>query len=448
MHVRRIQPETGMADRRRLGGALLSAILPGLGQLANGRTQLAALFAIPSVLLLLGLWIVVAGASPARLLASLMVPSTLGPVLVLNLLILAWRLAAVGQAFADTRLRGRPSGGAIAGLALIALFVVLPHLYGAFVGYSALGNFERVFGTANHDPSATRGPSSDERVNVLLIGVDSGKGRAHALTDTIIVASVDPKGRTVSMISIPRDLVNVPLGNGDSYAPKINSLLAFADRNRAQFPGGGTKALEAAVGALLGIPIHYYAEVNLAGFVRMVDAVGGVDVDVARPLNDPKYGGFGVGPGWSITRGRHHLDGANALAYTRIRKSAGESDFTRAERQQQVLVAVRDAAVKHNILFSLPGLLDAVGDTVRTDMPPDRLPGLAALASEIGGTSTTRAVIRFPLVHPASNRYGDVQVPDIPAIRAVAAALFTPPGTPPTAWPTPQPTKTPRPSAP
>lgn len=420
-------------------------MLPGLGQLANGQTRLAVLFLAPSLVVLAIAWLIVQGTPTMRLLASLIAPSTLGAVLVLNALVLVWRLVAVVQAFADSRFRARPNGRALAWLAAVVLFVAIPHLYAGWVGFSAFDNFKRVFRTEAKDPRATPGPAADERLNVLLIGVDSGIGRSHALTDTLIVASVDSVGRTVSLVSIPRDLVGVPLGNGNTYAPKINSLLGFANRNRSEFEGGGRPALERAVGALLGVPIHYYAEVNLAGFVRMVDAVGGVDVDVQRALSDPNYGGFGVGPGWSIAAGSHHLNGANALAYSRIRKSPGESDFTRADRQQQVLIAVRNAVVKQNLLFSLPTLLDAVGDTVQTDLPAERLPGLAALADEIGENATTRVVIRFPLVHPASNRFGAVQVPDLAAIRAVAALLFSDPGTAPTAWPTPLPGKTPRP---
>jgi anionic cell wall polymer biosynthesis LytR-Cps2A-Psr (LCP) family protein len=146
-----------------------------------------------------------------------------------------------------------------------------------------------------------------------------------------------------------------------------------------------------------------------------------------------------------VTRGLHHFDGANALAYARIRKAEGESDFTRAERQQEVLVAIRNSAVKGNLVFKLTDLLDAVGDTVRTDLPPERLPGLAALAEEIGGANTTRVVIQAPLVRGTSNAYGSVQIPDLAAIRAVAAALFPTPGIAPTPWPTPRATPTPKP---
>jgi polyisoprenyl-teichoic acid--peptidoglycan teichoic acid transferase len=145
-----------------------------------------------------------------------------------------------------------------------------------------------------------------------------------------------------------------------------------------------------------------------------------------------------------VTRGLHHFDGANALAYARIRKAEGESDFTRAERQQEVLVAIRNAAVKGNLVFRLTDLLDAVGATVRTDLPAERLPALAALAEEIGGANTTRVVIRSPLVHGSSNAFGSVQIPNLAAIRAVAAALFPPPGMAPIPWPTPTPTKAPK----
>ena len=147
----------------------------------------------------------------------------------------------------------------------------------------------------------------------------------------MMVASLDPVGHTVSMVSIPRDLVNVPLGNGDVYGPKLNSLMSYADRHQEPFPKGGLRGLQDAVGALLGIPIHYYARIDLGGFIGMVDAVGGVDINVAKGFSDPGYDGFGLGrPGFTATKGPHHFTGAEALAYARVRKAPGESDFTRA----------------------------------------------------------------------------------------------------------------------
>jgi LCP family protein required for cell wall assembly len=456
VHARRVQPATGPTDRRRLVAAILSAVLPGLGQSFNRRLRPAAIFAIPSLVLLATAWLLFQLNSSSMLLAHAIVPGTLQLLLILNVLVLAWRLISVFESFVDRRYPGRPGRLGGVGLIVLILLVALPHLAIHLYGASAFSAFERVFagaagdpvGGPNDDPGSSGGPTPQprERVNVLLMGIDSGRSRTQALTDSLMVISLDPVGRTVSMVSIPRDLVDVPLGNGNTFAPKINSLLGWANRHAADFPQGGTRALEDAVGALLGVPIHYYAKVDLQGFVTMVDAVGGVDIDVAKPLSDANYGGFGVGPGWSIEVGPHHLDGANALAYARIRKSPGESDFTRAGRQQEVLIALRDQAVKGgNFVFNLPRLLGAVGDTVRTDLPRERLPELAALAEEIGGDRATQVVMTSPMVKSGGkgHPYGSVVIPVPTRIAEMVAIVFTQPGTPPGPWPTPKPTKAP-----
>ena len=449
MHARRIAPDSRPTDRRRLFAAVLSAVLPGLGQAFNRRRRPAAVFAIPSLVLLALAWLVLQLSSPTMLLANAVVPSTLRVLLILNVVVLAWRMLAVFEAFVDRRYPGKPGRLGGVGLIVVLLAVAVPHAVAFNVGSSAFGTFERVFGDSaiggpGDDPGSTSGPrpAGGERINVLLMGIDSGPNRTQALTDSLIVVSLDPVGRTVSMLSIPRDLVDVPLGNGDVFAPKINSLLGYANRHGADFPQGGTRALQDAIGALLGLPMHYYAKVDLGGFVRMVDAVGGVDVRVARPLSDPRYGGFGVGPGWSIDPGAHHLDGANALAYARVRRSDGESDFTRAARQQQVLIALRDRAVAGgNLLFNLPRLLDAVGDAVRTDLPPAMLPELAAMAEEIDGERTIRAVLTSPMVKSggANHPYGSVVIPVPSRIAEMVAIVFPEPGATPGPWPTAEP---------
>ena len=163
----------------------------------------------------------------------------------------------------------------------------------------------------------------------------------------------------------------------------------------------------------------------------MVDAVGGVDIDVKKGSTTPRYDGFGLdGRGFIVTPGPHHFNGAEALAYARIRKAPGESDFTRAARQQEVLVALREQVRRGgSLLFELPTLLDAVGDTVQTDMPVERLPrprrdrgrdgpGRPWSARSSGSRWSTRQ-------RPAT---ATSQVPDLTAIRAMAAALFTAPG--------------------
>ena len=250
----------------------------------------------------------------------------------------------------------------------------------------------------------------------------------------------------MSIVSIPRDLIGTPLGNGDVFGPKLNSLMHFADSHPKDFPKGGLRTLEDAVGALLGIPIHYYASLDFDGFIKMVDAVGGVDVNVTKGFADPTYDGFGFeSTGYAIAAGPHHLDGANALAFARSRKAVGESDFTRQARQQQILLALRNQATRGgSLLFKLPDLLDAVGDTIRSDVPVDQLPALAAIMEEVGRDDVTSVVIRSPLVHPKKTSFGDSQAPDLAAIRAMAAKLFSAPGTAPAPWPTPKPTKAPK----
>jgi LCP family protein required for cell wall assembly len=451
----RIRPETGPIDRRRLAAAGLSAVLPGLGQLFNRRSRLAALFLGPSLIVLVVFGLLWATQSPVQLAARAAAPTVLGALLTLNLVLLVWRLLAVGQGFLDTRWHGPTGRTGMVGIVVIALLVVVPHLLVYSYGTAFGRTFAEVFVPGNlgsgGEPGASPTPARglDERVNVLLLGVDSLPWRTATLTDTMMIVSLDPVAKSVSMLSVPRDLINVPLGDGNVFGPKINSLMSYADRHPDEFPAGGVTTLRNALGALLGIDIHYYARMEFPGFIEMVDAVGGVDVQVVEGFNDPTYDGYMLGQrGWSIEAGPRHLDGNNALAYARARKANGESDFTRAGRQQQILVALRNAVTKDGgLLWKLPDLLKAVGKTIKTDVPVELLPQLAAVVDEVTNANITRVVIRHPLVRSEQTRYGSSLNPDVEAIRAVAAALFPEPGGDPQPWPTPKPTATPRPSA-
>jgi LCP family protein required for cell wall assembly len=191
--------------------------------------------------------------------------------------------------------------------------VVAPHLLAHGWGTAANSTFQRVFSGnlalaegSGAQPAGARDPGFSERINMLVIGIDKTPDRTATLTDTMMVLSVDPVGETVSMLSLPRDLVDVPLGNGDRYTAKLNSLYSYADRHPEEFPDGGLRALEDAIGALLGIPIHYYALMDFVGFVKMIDAVGGVDIDVTHGFYDPEYDGYGMqGFGWGVEPGLH-----------------------------------------------------------------------------------------------------------------------------------------------
>lgn len=433
------------ADLRRVFAAAASAVVPGLGQAINGRWRIARWLAIPFLGLIAVALAIGLTRSPARLAAMLVSPQAMSVLLALNVIVLAWRVFAVGHAFLDRAVPGRPGRAGGIGLALVLVAVVVPHGIANAWGSSMAASFSRMFapGGATGDPVAANPVSvaDGKRINVLIIGLDALPTRTESLTDSLMVASIDPVGRSVSIVSLPRDIVGVPLGGGDTYSPKINSLMSYAERHPDVFPRGGMRTLEDAVGNLLGIHVHYYVEVRFYGFIKLIDTVGGVDVDVKTAWYDPKYDGFELGTtGFGVTAGPHHLNGAEALAYARSRYAPGGSDFARAARQQEILLALRNRILEGGALFTrLPELFDALSGLLTTDIPTDRLPDLAALADEIEPSSIVRTVIGHPLVVGANDpRYGSVQKPDLAAILAVAKGLFPDPGTAPTPWPTPK----------
>jgi LCP family protein required for cell wall assembly len=392
--------------------------------------------------------LVVRGTAPVELAATLVDPAVLRTLMTASLVVLAIRLAVVLHAFFDRRYRVRPTLLEGVGLLLALGLVAAPHVVGqwyAGAAEAAFGQFfqaDLVASGRNAEAPPPVAPADDERLNVLLVGIDSRKGHEAVLTDTMMLASLDRTLGTASLISIPRDMINVPLGNGDKFGPKLNSLYGYATRHPEEFPDGPMRALEDAVGALFKVPVHYYAVVDFDAFVRLVDEAGGVDVHLDKALVDPEYPGLRKTGGLRIEAGDQRLDGALALAYVRSRHSADGSDFARARRQQEVIVGLRDRLLEGgSVFFRLPALLDTFGDHVRTDLPPSMLPSLAAVLDAKGVDSVRSVVIQRPLVKSGNRSpYGSVQIPRLKAIREMSAALMPPPGTPPAEWPPADPT--------
>ncbi len=165
-----------------------------------------------------------------------------------------------------------------------------------------------------------------------------------------------------SLISIPRDTFGTPLGDGRVYNAKLNSLFAYARIDPGTYPLGGPETMKAAVGELLGVQIDYIGAVDFLGFTSAVDAVGGVDITVTRPVHDYGYRDeYNNLVGFHIEPGTYHMDGYTALAFARSRKGAGDNDYTRAARQQQVIAAVVTKMKSGAMLLNLPALLNAVG---------------------------------------------------------------------------------------
>jgi len=421
--------------------ALLSFLFPGLGQAYNGQSGLAWLLAAPTLVLVGAVSVVLLVGTP-RLLALLFDFRFLIGLIVLDLAFLAWRLVAMAQAHGRRerpRLRSWASW-VTAGLVTVTLAMhVLPAYYlakaidtldalalGGTHGKD-LGDTFRFF-SGLPQPSGEPDLTEGERVNILLVGVDSAPGRTTALTDTMLVVSLDPNGTRSAMISVPRDLYGTPLPDGRVYNAKLNSLMSRAAANPDEYPLGGVGTLKAAIGELLGVPIHYFAAINLLGFKQTVDAIGGVDITVTRAISDPTYNDeFGSRVGFYLKPGTYHMDGRMALAFVRSRKGAGDNDFTRADRQQQLIAAVREKLTAGNLLLALPGLLDAVKNTIATDVPSERIAELAQAVQGADMSQLQRIVLQppeFMTADPFSSA-GYILIPDLDAIRAIGTALLS-----------------------
>lgn len=231
-----------------------------------------------------------------------------------------------------------------------------------------------------------------ERVNILLLGTDKRPDEAIARTDTMILVTVDPNTKTAGMLSIPRDLwVSVP----GYYEDRINK--AFFLGQQDGYPGGGPALAMKTIQYNLGVPIHFYVKVDFSGFEQIVDTLGGIDIYVPETIDDPTYpdNNYGYEP-FYIEAGQHTLNGHDALRYARTRHTPG-SDFSRARRQQQVLLAIRDKALQLGMVPKIPELWNTMSGTVETDLQLVDIVELAQLADEIDTASIKSVVIDHTL---------------------------------------------------
>ncbi|MBU4315138.1 LCP family protein [Patescibacteria group bacterium] len=208
----------------------------------------------------------------------------------------------------------------------------------------------------------------DDRINFLLLGVGGSGHDGPELTDTMIFASFKPSTNKIGMLSIPRDLA-VPIP-GYGYQ-KINSINAYAEMDSS---GSGPEWTSNVVGDLLNQEIHYFVKVDFNGFVDLIDAIGGVDIYVDRSFTDNLYPTEDdLVQTIEFTQGYIHMDGQTALQFSRSRHgNNGEgSDFARAERQQKIILAVKDELLSASTLLNpakLNDLIETFQNNVETNM--------------------------------------------------------------------------------
>jgi LCP family protein required for cell wall assembly len=301
---------------------------------------------------------------------------------------------------------------------------------------------------------------NDGWLNVLLLGLDvrcAGGLVTGANTDTMMVVSANSTTGEVYMFSFPRDIAQFPLYVGGTMPGywKLNTFAGYTKQHPETFDEPGQPALAYEIGYLLGIPIDYYASINLCGFPQLIDEIGGVDICNTKQIDDASYHWLdGRNLGFHLAPGRYHMDGATALAYARSRH--GSSDFARAKRQQQILSAVRVALLQPQNIARLPEIVATVGDLVHTNFPPDQIDQLLALASRVQDEPTGQYVLNPPLwgrQPPLSETNGrSVQFLRMDAIAALSMHVFgeksqyTSGGPVPSAQPTTLPSATPEPS--
>lgn len=245
---------------------------------------------------------------------------------------------------------------------------------------------------------------SGERVNVLLLGSDNDTQKfagAHGLpgngvlTQTIIVVSLDPASNTIDLISIPRDSwVNMPGENTCMKLDEIAGLGNSADQ-AIQFE-------RTVVERDYGIPIWRYAWVGLEGFVKVIDTLGGVDVDVLHPIMDDAYpNDVGNADQYAYKRlyipsGPQHLDGKTALEYVRSRHSDLSGDFGRSQRQQSVLTALEKKLDTGNLIDKIPDLAEDLQGNILTDMTTSEITQVANFARSVPHQRMRQLVLAPP----------------------------------------------------
>jgi polyisoprenyl-teichoic acid--peptidoglycan teichoic acid transferase len=425
---------------------LLSFLWPGLGQLYQGRRRTAALYGLPLLGAILILLVQLSGGIEGFA-ASLLDPTVALTLVILITLFGLWRLLAMSDALLTARAAGRiRSRIVLPAFALMTCLVVVSHAWVGSVTWAFYDAGTQIFvgdrgpdatppsADASVDPSDNEAdfqatpfptpPTTSKRITILVTGIDSGHGRDHALTDTMMLVSVDPDTGKTAMLSFPRDISNFALYGGGIYSGKINSLMTYARLHPAQFPDGGLPTLAKEIGYLAGVPVQYFAAINLEGFQKMIDLVGGVDVDNPKPIDDPVYDWFDGTHGFHLAAGPVHLDGRIGLAYVRSRYGAGDSDFTRAARQQQVLSALRKKLITPTAIARLPDLIRAMGASVRTNYPVSSVRDALTIAEKMNDETTTKKVLGPPYaIHPPTNTTGGTYTLQLDMVRIAKLSI-------------------------
>ena len=447
--------------------AALGTLIPGLGLLAAGRRGWGKFILTLVGLGFVGAVLVLVLVPRDQLASRAFDRSQLGIVAVgLAALAITWLVIAVSSLKAlDT---GRlPAGKRLAGALIVtalASVVVAPMAVGARNAWTQSNLIETISqGSATAPELKEEDPWEDKpRVNVLLLGGDAGEGRDGLRTDTVILASIDTETGDTIMISLPRNLERVPFATGTSagdalaaqfptgftdHTPGNLEFVLFSVYRNAPgyvspevFAGSddpGADAVKLAVAGALGVDVDYYAIADLAGFEDIVNAIGGITVDVNYPvpIGTKKLEGAGCtqARNWIEPGANKKLEGAEALWFARARCSPGhptfdyasvggsdpiKDDYNRMERQRCVMGAIAQAADPMAMLTKFQSLAAATEKNIKTDIPAGMFPAFAELGLKVKNAKITSLTINKDVLNPGN--------PDYDHLRQVVEAALTP----------------------
>ena len=449
-HRRRAPRSFGSA----LGLTVLGAVVPGTAFLAAGRRRLGVLTLLVFLLVVGGAaWLATAGRQIA-LRASVDTGWLLGGAGVVAVLALLW-IVVVVSGYRMLLPAGTSRGRHVLGAVVVGALVLAVAAPAVLAGQLAATQRDLIAGVFDDDGrSATVDDTADpfgakERVNVLLLGGDGGVDREGVRTDTVIVASIDTATGDTTLFSLPRNLEDLPFPadsplaevypHGFDAGSESESLLNAVYRNGpAEYPdilgptdNPGADFLKLGVGEALGLAIDYYVLVNLDGFSRLVDALGGITVNVNYYVPVGGDPGTGSLPDAYIPPGPdQEMDGATALAFARGR--FGLTDYDRMARQRCTIDAIIDAADPVTLLRQYQELAATTQDIVSTDIPRSALDNFVDLAFLVQEAEVRSVVFDVSLIEPAN--------PDYDRIRQVVQDAIDPaPAPPPSSEDTPEP---------
>jgi LCP family protein required for cell wall assembly len=423
-----------------LGWTVVGAVVPGTAFLAAGRRILGAITLLLFLLLVGGGTWLATGGRRAAVRTAVDTGALLWVVGGIALVAFLWIVVVVAgyRMLLPSRVgRGQHVLGALVVLVLVAA-VAAPAVVAGRLAATQRDLVAGVFRDNGKSATVvdTPDPFGDQaRVNVLLLGGDGGQDREGVRTDTVIVASIDTATGDTTLFSLPRNLENLPFPadsplaavypNGFQAGSESESLLNAVYRNGpAEHPdilgptdNPGADFLKLGVGEALGLKIDYYVLVNLDGFSRLVDALGGITVNVNYYVPVGGEPSIGTLPDDYIAPGpNQHMDGFTALAYARGR--FGLTDYDRMARQRCTIDAIINAADPVTLLGKYQELAATTQDIVSTDIPQSALGDFVDLAFLVKD-ATTRSVVFDPnLINPA--------YPDYDQMRQIVQDALTP----------------------